>query len=367
MPSGMPASCVIRASWPPPTMPTTGNVTPPGYRPWNRPLPGARFPRPFPHWTAPGPPPCPGCELPHRHCQGVLVSMAEPGNSDRRSTHYRLFRTGQQPADHRHDTDRTERRGPHTMGSTSSGPHTKPHGALRRRIDLLVREVVKFGAVGGVGLLVNLAVFNLVRHTTDLQVVRASVIATVVAIAFNYVGFRYFTYRDRDKSGRTKELSLFLLFSAVGLVIENGVALRGHVRLRLGQPAAVQHLQVPRHRHRDALPVLVVPHVGVPGPPGPRGGGERGIVPRSGARPPVGGDGQAPLRGSAPQGARGCINVRLRRVGASNHEPPAVAALRPGATARPRTPPVPDRRATERPHHRTTAPPNDRMTERLSY
>ncbi|MBB6415634.1 putative flippase GtrA [Streptomyces sp. AK010] len=87
----------------------------------------------------------------------------------------------------------------------------------------MVREVAKFGAVGGVGVLVNLAVFNLVRHTTDLQVVRASVIATVVAIVFNYVGFRYFTYRDRDKSRRTREMTLFLLFSAIGLVIENGV------------------------------------------------------------------------------------------------------------------------------------------------
>ncbi|MEU1279616.1 GtrA family protein [Streptomyces sp. NPDC005805] len=94
-----------------------------------------------------------------------------------------------------------------------------PGGRLRR----LAREVAKFGAVGGAGLLVNLGVFNLLRHTTDLQVVRASVLATVVAIAFNYVGFRYFTYRDRDKSGRTRELSLFLLFSAAGLVIENGV------------------------------------------------------------------------------------------------------------------------------------------------
>ncbi|OQR59576.1 hypothetical protein B6E66_34695 [Streptomyces maremycinicus] len=95
------------------------------------------------------------------------------------------------------------------------------HGSsgLRR----VVRELAKFGAVGGAGLLVNLGVFNLVRHLTDLQVVRASVIATVVAIAFNYVGFRYFTYRDRDKSGRTKEMTLFLLFSAVGLVIENGL------------------------------------------------------------------------------------------------------------------------------------------------
>lgn len=97
------------------------------------------------------------------------------------------------------------------MGHGSSG--------LRR----IVHEVAKFGAVGGAGLLVNLLVFNLVRHVTELPVVRASVIATVVAIVFNYIGFRYFTYRDRDKSGRTKELTLFLLFSVVGLVIENGV------------------------------------------------------------------------------------------------------------------------------------------------
>lgn len=82
---------------------------------------------------------------------------------------------------------------------------------------------MKFGAVGGAGLLVNLGVFNLVRHVTDLQVVRASVVATVVAIVFNYLGFRYWTYRDRDKGGRTKELSLFLLFSVIGLVIENGL------------------------------------------------------------------------------------------------------------------------------------------------
>lgn len=94
---------------------------------------------------------------------------------------------------------------------------------MRGRIDRLVREAVKFGAVGGAGVLVNLLVFNLVRHVTDLQVVRASIVATVVAIVFNYLGFRYFTYRDRDKSGRTREMSLFLVFSAVGLVIENGV------------------------------------------------------------------------------------------------------------------------------------------------
>ncbi|TSB21808.1 GtrA family protein [Streptomyces sp. NBC_01525] len=95
--------------------------------------------------------------------------------------------------------------------------------ALRSRLETLLREAAKFGAVGGAGVIVNFAVFNLVRHLTELPVVRASVIATVVATGTNYLGYRYFTYRDRDKQGRTRELSLFLLFSVAGLIIENGM------------------------------------------------------------------------------------------------------------------------------------------------
>lgn len=96
-------------------------------------------------------------------------------------------------------------------------------GALRVRLDLLAREVAKFGVVGAVGLVVNIAVSNLLWRYTDIPTVRAGLLATFVAILCNYVGFRYWTYRDRDKSGRTRELTLFLLFSVVGAVIETGV------------------------------------------------------------------------------------------------------------------------------------------------
>lgn len=95
--------------------------------------------------------------------------------------------------------------------------------ALNTRLRLLYREIAKFGVVGIAGIVVNLLVFNLLRSTTDLQTVRASIIATVVSIAFNYVGFRYFTYRDRDSNARGKEIGLFIFFSAIGALIENGV------------------------------------------------------------------------------------------------------------------------------------------------
>ncbi|MEV4439310.1 GtrA family protein [Streptomyces sp. NPDC049577] len=87
----------------------------------------------------------------------------------------------------------------------------------------LGREFAKFGTVGVLGIFVNFGVFNLCRGITGLPVVRCSVIATVVAIAFNYLGLRHFTYRDRDKGHRSREVLLFAGFSVIGLIIENGV------------------------------------------------------------------------------------------------------------------------------------------------
>lgn len=101
--------------------------------------------------------------------------------------------------------------------------------ALPPRSGKLSREIVKFGLVGASGFVVNFGVFNLVRAATGWQPVRASVLATAVAIMTNYLGLRYFTYRDhaqddrKDRAGRKKELGLFLFFSSVGLVIENAV------------------------------------------------------------------------------------------------------------------------------------------------
>ncbi|MGW9023475.1 GtrA family protein [Streptomyces sp. NPDC055722] len=95
--------------------------------------------------------------------------------------------------------------------------------ALPSRLGHLYREIAKFGLVGASGFVVNLGVFNLIVNVAHWQTVRASVVATVCAIMGNYVGLRYFAYRDSSRNDRKRELGLFLFFSAVGLVIENSV------------------------------------------------------------------------------------------------------------------------------------------------
>lgn len=89
-------------------------------------------------------------------------------------------------------------------------------------LSALGREIVKFGAVGGLGLVVNFGVFNLCRVCTPLSTPQCGLAGTGVAVGVNYLGYRYFTYRDRDKRAPAREFSLFVLFSAASLVIENG-------------------------------------------------------------------------------------------------------------------------------------------------
>ncbi|MFE9382729.1 sugar phosphate nucleotidyltransferase [Streptomyces sp. NPDC007025] len=113
-----------------------------------------------------------------------------------------------------------------TGGAGAEGPRWRP----------LVSEAFKFGLVGGVGIAVNFAVFDLSRLLTPLSVFWCGFVGTGVAIVGNYLGFRYFTYRDRDKRRRLREFVLFVLFSLAGLVIENGTLYAATVRLGWESP-----------------------------------------------------------------------------------------------------------------------------------
>lgn len=101
-----------------------------------------------------------------------------------------------------------------------------------------MRELAKFGAVGALGFLVNVAIFNLCIHTFQLAPIRSGVISQVVAIGTNYLGNRYWTYRDIDKSRIHRETTLFFFFSGIGLVLENGILALSHYGFGYTSPLA---------------------------------------------------------------------------------------------------------------------------------
>jgi putative flippase GtrA len=90
-----------------------------------------------------------------------------------------------------------------------------------------VKELVRFGLIGGIGLLVDIVVFNALVATVLSSSVHggpliAKFISTALAIAFNWVGNRFWTYRHRRRGNLLREGIEFILVSAAGMMIALG-------------------------------------------------------------------------------------------------------------------------------------------------
>jgi len=88
-------------------------------------------------------------------------------------------------------------------------------GIVRR----LWREMVGFGAVGLVGVTCDIATFNLLIKVFDAPKVVGSLSGTAFGTLIAYLGNRYWVFRHRDRRQSTAEITLFLLVSAVGMLI----------------------------------------------------------------------------------------------------------------------------------------------------
>lgn len=81
-------------------------------------------------------------------------------------------------------------------------------------------EVLAFLGVGGVGYVVDVAAFNLLRSWHEVgphHPVLARVLAVVVAMVVTYLGNHFLTWRGRSRASRRREVSLFIFFNLIGL------------------------------------------------------------------------------------------------------------------------------------------------------
>ncbi len=105
------------------------------------------------------------------------------------------------------------------------------------RLGHLVRELVKFGMVGGVAFLIDVGLFNVLLHKTGEPLISKTV-STVVATTVAYAGNRVWTFRRRARSGVGREYTLFFLLNGVGLAIALGCLVISHYLLDLTGPLA---------------------------------------------------------------------------------------------------------------------------------
>ena len=96
-----------------------------------------------------------------------------------------------------------------------NGVRSWASGIVRR----LWREMVGFGAVGLVGVTCDIATFNLVIQVLHAPKVAGSLAGTAIGTLIGYLGNRYWVFRHRDRRQSAAEVTLYLLVSAVGMLI----------------------------------------------------------------------------------------------------------------------------------------------------
>jgi putative flippase GtrA len=91
-------------------------------------------------------------------------------------------------------------------------PHVRLLHGMRRPANWL--QLIRFGFVGAVGFVVNLAVYALLVHSAGADYRVAAVAAWLVAVLNNFVLNRYWTFDARDGSAHFQALR-FLVVSLV--------------------------------------------------------------------------------------------------------------------------------------------------------
>jgi putative flippase GtrA len=114
----------------------------------------------------------------------------------------------------------------------------------REAMDVVAREMVKFGAVGAAAFVVDIGAFNLLRFGVgdggplEFKPLTAKVVSTVCATLVAWLGNRLWTFRHRRRTAVHHELALFVLFNAIGMAIAVGCLGFSHYVLDLRSPLA---------------------------------------------------------------------------------------------------------------------------------
>lgn len=105
---------------------------------------------------------------------------------------------------------------------------------LRGAIDVVYREILKFGIIGGCAFVIDVGVMNLLRHTVlEDKPSTAKVISATLATLFAWAGNRTWTFRHRRSRPMHHEVALFFVTNIIAMVIGVGSIAFSHYVLDL--------------------------------------------------------------------------------------------------------------------------------------
>lgn len=101
-----------------------------------------------------------------------------------------------------------------------------------KKHEMLIRQIFKFGIVGGGAFLIDYIVLYLLTEYVGIYYLVSSVISFIVSLIFNYILSIYWVF-DVTKKQTTREIFIFVVLSVVGLGINQLIMYIGSDLLRI--------------------------------------------------------------------------------------------------------------------------------------
>ncbi len=121
-----------------------------------------------------------------------------------------------------------------TPTSEPTGTFSRVADGARGAIDVIYREMIKFGVVGAFAFVIDLGLANILWHTVlDDKVTTAKIISGAVATLFSWGGNRQWTFRHRRSRPVAHEVGLFFGVNLVALGISAAALAFSHYGLDL--------------------------------------------------------------------------------------------------------------------------------------
>ncbi len=98
----------------------------------------------------------------------------------------------------------------------------------------LIAQIIKFGFVGGTSFIIDFVITLIVSRicrTFGMNVATAATVGSVfgfcISLVYNYIMSMKFVFERRDDMNRTKEFTIFVLLSLVGMGINSAIMFFG--------------------------------------------------------------------------------------------------------------------------------------------
>lgn len=101
-----------------------------------------------------------------------------------------------------------------------------------KRMRKLIEQFLKFGVVGTIAFCIDYGVLMLLSQAFSVDPVLSAAVSFCVSVVFNYMASMRYVFTHRADMSRSREFAVFIVLSAVGLVINEacmaaGVAVLG--------------------------------------------------------------------------------------------------------------------------------------------